>query len=270
MLLSWRCIKIKKFKILSIYILGLIVIIAVLALSKSPVLTVKNTKDYDFKTENLVAELKDKGIYLYHSEKSDPDMLKGFYLKYNNTVKYFDWESINKIGFYPTINMIQDKYIAIICTIGEGSELNKQEMHLVSIDSLAEVKYQDPLDIIRKHALTKIEIPNVYIKINNDEWRESNLNLKNSSNYFETVSYENIITYEIRDNSFAVIAKAQVSPSLFIGEFVIEYIFDDEKEEFIPATINFNFEDTDITKTLTNNLLIGERFSSIVSPFFYL
>lgn len=245
------------------------VIIAVLALSKSPVLTVKNTKDYDFKTENLVAELKDKGIYLYHSEKSYPDMLKGFYLKYNNTVKYFDWESINKIGFYPTINMIQDKYIAIICTIGEGSELNKQEMHLVNINSLAEVKYQDPLDIIRKHALTKIEILNVYIKINNDEWRGSNLNLKNSSNYFETVSYENIITYEIRDNSFAVIAKAQVSHSLFIGEFVIEYIFDDEKEEFIPATINFNFEDTDITKTLTNNLLIGERFSSIVSPFFY-
>ncbi|NNJ30912.1 hypothetical protein [Lacrimispora defluvii] len=60
--------------------------------------------------------------------------------------------------------------------------------------------------------------------------------------------------------TFVVIAKAQVSPSLFIGEFVIEYIFDDEKEEFIPATINFNFEDTEITKTLTNNLLIGERF----------
>lgn len=40
--------------------------------------------------------------------------------------------------------------------------------------------------------------------------------------------------------------------------------------KIIPATINFNFEDTDITKTLTNNLLIGERFSSIVSPFFYL
>ena len=136
MLLSWRCISIKRFKTLIIYILGLIVIIAVLALSKSPVLTVKNTNDYDFKTENLVAELKDKGIYLYHNEKSDPDMLKGFYLKYNNTVKYFDWESIDKIGFYPTINLIQDKYIAIICTIGEGSELNKQEMHLVNIESL--------------------------------------------------------------------------------------------------------------------------------------
>jgi len=46
------------------------VIIAVLALSKSPLLTVINTKDYDYKTENLVAELKNKGIYLYHSEKS--------------------------------------------------------------------------------------------------------------------------------------------------------------------------------------------------------
>lgn len=236
------------------------VIISVLALPKSPAQAVKSTKDYDFKTQNLVAELKDKGIYLYYDKKSDPDMFKGFYLKYNNIVKYFDWESIDKTGFYPTISLIQDKYIAIICTIGEGSELNKQEMHLVNINSLAEVKYQDPLDIIRKLVATKIEIPSVYIKINNDEWRKSNLNLKNSSNYFETVSYENIITYEIRDNSFVVNAKAQVSPSLFIGKFVIEYIFDDEKEEFIPSTIKFNFEDTDITKTLTNNPLIGERF----------
>ena len=49
MFLSWRCISIKKPKILSIFILGLMVINAVLELSKSPVLTVKNTKDYDFK-----------------------------------------------------------------------------------------------------------------------------------------------------------------------------------------------------------------------------
>ena len=237
----------KKIKIVSIVLLSLLVIIIVLALPKNSAQAVKSTKDYDFKTENLVAELKDKGINLYYVEKSDLDMFKGFYLKYNNSVKYFDWESVDKTGFYPTISLIQDKYIAIICTLGEGSGLNKQQMHLVNIDSLEEVKYQDPLDIIRKQAATKIEIPNVYIKINNVEWRESNLNLKNSSNYFETVSYENIITYEIRDNSFAVIAKAQVSPSLFIGEFVVVYIFDDEKGEFIPSTINFNFEDTEIT-----------------------
>lgn len=237
----------KKFKIVSIVLLSLLVIIIVLALPKNSAQAVKSTKDYDFKTENLVAELKDKGINLYYVEKSDLDMFKGFYLKYNNNVKYFDWESVDKTGFYPTISLIQDKYIAIICTLGEGSGLNKQQMHLVNLDSLEEVKYQDPLDIIRKQATTKIEIPNVYIKINNVEWKESNLNLKNSSNYFETVSYENIITYEIRNNSFAVIAKAQVSPSLFIGEFEVVYIFDDEKGEFIPSTINFNFEDTEIT-----------------------
>lgn len=237
----------KKIKIVSIVLLSLLVIIIVLALPKNSAQAVKSTKDYDFKTENLVAELKDKGINLYYVEKSDLDMFKGFYLKYNNNVKYFDWESVDKTGFYPTISLIQDKYIAIICTLGEGSGLNKQQMHLVNLDSLEEVKYQDPLDIIRKQATTKIEIPNVYIKINNVEWKESNLNLKNSSNYFETVSYENIITYEIRNNSFAVIAKAQVSPSLFIGEFEVVYIFDDEKGEFIPSTINFNFEDTEIT-----------------------
>lgn len=237
----------KKIKIVSIVLLSLLVIIIVLALPKNSAQAVKSTKDYDFKTENLVAELKDKGINLYYVEKSDLDMFKGFYLKYNNNVKYFDWESVDKTGFYPTISLIQDKYIAIICTLGEGSGLNKQQMHLVNLDSLEEVKYQDPLDIIRKQATTKIEIPNVYIKINNVEWKESNLNLKNSSNYFETVSYENIITYEIRNNSFAVIAKAQVSPSLFIGEFEVVYIFDDEKGEFIPSTINFKFEDTEIT-----------------------
>lgn len=121
----------KKFKIVSIVLLSLLVIIIVLALPKNSAQAVKSTKDYDFKTENLVAELKDKGINLYYVEKSDLDMFKGFYLKYNNNVKYFDWESVDKTGFYPTISLIQDKYIAIICTLGEGSGLNKDRKSVV-------------------------------------------------------------------------------------------------------------------------------------------
>lgn len=54
----------KKIKFVSIVLLGLLVIIIVLALPKNSAQAFKGTKDYDFKTENLVAELNDKGNHL--------------------------------------------------------------------------------------------------------------------------------------------------------------------------------------------------------------
>jgi hypothetical protein len=38
-----------------------------------------------------------------------------------------------------------------------------------------------------------------------------------------------------------------VSPSLFIGEFEINYSMGDKKDEFIPDTINFKFEDIELS-----------------------
>lgn len=237
----------KKRKIIYILLVGIFAILAIIAIQKSSFQTIKSNAESKVKKENLIAELKDKEISLYYDKKVTSDMLEGFYLKIGNDVKYFDWNNIDKSGFYPTISLIEDKYIAIICTLGEGSGLDVQQLHLINKDSLKEITYQDPLKVISNNVKTEIQAPSINIKINNNEWTSSYPNVKNFSNFFENISYENMITYDIQDSSFRVILKAQVSPSLFIGEFEINYIMDDEEAEFIPATINFNFDDIDIS-----------------------
>jgi hypothetical protein len=230
----------KKIKIASILLLG---ILSILISAQ----TIKSSADTKVNEKNLIAELKDKEISLYYDQKTDSAMLKGFYLKMGDTIKYFDWESIDKPGFYPTLSLIQDKYIAIICTLGEGSGFNEQQLHLINKDSLEEIKYQNPLEVMNKQVKTTVKAPSVHVRIGNNIWKSSYPNVKNFSNFFKTVSYENMITYDVTDNSFKVILKAQVSPSLFIGEFEINYIMGDKKDGFIPDTINFNFEDIEIS-----------------------
>lgn len=229
----------KKIRITGILVIG---ILSILIFGQ----TMKSNADTKMNENNLVAELKDKDISLYYDQKTDSAMLKGFYLKMGDTIQYFDWESIDKPGFYPTLSLIQDKYIAIICTLGEGSGFNEQQLHIINKASLEEMNYQNPLEVLNKQVKTKVKAPSVHIRIGNTIWKSSYPEVKNFTNFFKTVSYENIITYEVSNNSFKVTLKAQVSPSLFIGEFEINYGMDNKGDGFIPDTINFKFEDIEL------------------------
>ncbi len=197
-------------------------------------------------SKNLIAEIKDEKIYLYYDKKTATGMLEGFYLKSGDNVKYFDWESIDKLGFYPTIKIIQDDYIAVITTRGEGSGLDIEELHLINKNTFKEISYKSPLDVVEANVLSEIQAPNVMIKIDNNTWSSTYPTVKKQSHFFDTISYESMVTYNIYDTYFTVSLQAQVTPALFIGEFKLTYLWNEKKLKFIPSTINFNFYDNEI------------------------
>lgn len=202
-------------------------------------------KETTYNTKHLIEKSEKGKICLYYNKKTN-GMLQGFYLKSGDNVKYFNWKSIDKEGFYPTVSLIQDDYIAVVCIQGEGSELDIQELHLINKNTLKEFSYKNPLDVVKANVTSDIQAPNVTIQIDNNAWSSTYPKVKNLSNFFEKAYYGNVITYDVKDTYFVATLPVQVTPALFIGNIEITYLWNKEEMNFIPYDINFNFENSQI------------------------
>lgn len=196
----------------------------------------------NYNPKHLVAQNAKEKIYLYYDKKSD-DMYKGFYLKSGSKVKYFNWESLNTSSYNTSVNVINSNQIAVICTIGTGSGFHIENLYILNKKNLKVLSVENPLDVIKDNVISKIDAPNVSIKINSNIWSSTYSDI-DISNFFDTVCFGNIIKYDIQDTYYSVTVPAQVTPALFIGEIKITYAWQPKSSTFIPTTINFNFEDT--------------------------
>ncbi len=216
--------------------------------------TFVTAKDNTYNKQHLIAKLKDENIYLYYDKKTSTGMFEGFYLKSGDKVQYFNWKSIDKEGFYPTISLIKDNYIAVVCTIGEGSGLDIQQLYLINKNTFKKLTYKNPINVVKSNVTSDIKAPDVTIKIGNNTWSSTYLQVKKLSNFYDTVGYENMITYDVQDTYFTISLRAQVTPGLFIGNFKIKYLWDEKKSKFTPTKINFNFNDITVDNINLSNM----------------
>ncbi len=222
---------------------GTIILCLILILSIYPNNAVF-AKAASYKSKNLISKIENKKIYLYY-DKITEGMLKGFYLRSGSKVKYFEWENIDKPSFYPSITVMDNGYIAVICTTGEGSGVNVKKLYLVSQKNLEVLAFDNPINVVKANTLFDIQPPSVSIKINRKVWTDTYNDIK-TENFFNSVAYENIILYDVQSTYFTVRLSAQISPATFIGDFEITYYFNEQKAMFIPLSINFNFYPTEI------------------------
>lgn len=217
-------------KLLSLTLILLLVSIPIIAVYAS-----------DYNPKHLIAKNTKEKIYLYYDKKSD-DMYKGFYLKSGSKVKHFDWESLSSSDANTSVSVVNDNYIAVVCTTGTGSGLYVENLYVLNKDTLKVLTVENPLDVIKDKVISKIDAPNITIKIDNNTWSSTYPDIE-TSHFFETVSYGSIIKYDIQNTYFTVTVPTQVTPALFIGEVKLTYGWESESSTFIPTTINFNFED---------------------------
>jgi hypothetical protein len=202
-------------------------------------------KEKNYNKKNLVSILESEKIYLYYDKKSSDGKLQGFYLKLGKKVKYFDWENIDKPGFYPTIYLIKDKYIAVVCTEGEGTGVDIEQLYLLNRNTLKALIFENPLDVLESNVISEIQAPNVKIQIKNSTWNATYPDVE-LDHFFDTVNYGSIINYNVNDTYFTVDIPAQVTPSLFIGDFELTYYWDENESTFVPHYINFNFDNIEL------------------------
>lgn len=200
-------------------------------------------KEKTYNEKHLITELKKEKIYLYYDKKTDAGTFSGFYLKSGKKVKYFNWNNINKPGFEPSIHILKDKYIAIICTEEEGTGIAQRNLYILDRNTLKLCNYKNPLDIIKSNVTSDIKDNKVTIKIKNNTFNSIYPDIE-STHFYDDIGYGSIINYDIQNTYFTVTIPVQITPALFIGDFKITYRWDEKKSTFIPYDINFNFDNT--------------------------
>lgn len=201
-------------------------------------------KEATYNPKHVIAEMKKEKVYLYYDKKYS-GMLQGFYLKSGNKTKHFDWSSIDKDAFYPEIKILNKNYIAVICTTGEGTEVNVQELHIINRSNLKTVAFENPANVVKSKVKFNIQAPDVSVKIDNNTWSASYGDI-DKAHFSKAVGYENMIRYDVQSDYFTVKLAAQITPAVFMGEVEIQYYLNEKKDTFFPKYLNFNFYKTEI------------------------
>lgn len=206
----------------------------------------------------LLAAIPNEFIYLY---SLDSDEGKGVYqeilLDVKGKQKIFNWIVDSGLSFRPQlilsdINNDSKKELIVITTKWTGTGINVQEVHIFNIDTLEEIKVQDPLDIISKNVKTKVnktkDIIDIKININGKETNigGENINMIYNESLFkkrwrDNLYFGNMINYEFTNGKLKASIGGQVSFIAYIGEVKVEYKF--ENNMLVANKIDFEVYD---------------------------
>ncbi len=202
----------------------------------------------------LLASTPEGNIKLYAMDWKEEEIRQsGVYekilLQINESKKEFSWKVDVGLAFAPElilsdVNNDNKDELLVITTKWTGTEVSIQEVNIFKVDNFEEIKMVDPLDEIKSKVHTGLnqDLDPVIINISIGNSKFSTRVKKNSVGFwFTDVYFGNVINYSVVNKTLIATVAAQVSPSLFIGEVVIEYIFEDNMLK--PNSIRFNVYD---------------------------
>ncbi len=203
-----------------------------------------NIKDTETKQTNNIENLKKYDLIISNLETSTGEIqlkagplneLKDIYnriaISYNGIVKLYDWQSTTNetykpLIYYEDINNDSIKEIIINTTLGYGTGLYINKIHVLNSFNLNEYEIENINDYINANITTKInDVLTISIK---DKTQVVNIdNFKNDISLYKKASFENYITYEIKNSKLNAIVAVQISDIEFCGNLVFEYDFID-------------------------------------------
>lgn len=189
---------------------------------------IENLNKYDLTISKL--ETSDGEIQL----KAEPlnnlkDSYNGIVVSFNNIVKLFNWQNTtNKtykpLIYYEDINKDNIKEIIINTTLGYGTGLYINKIHVLNSNDLNEYKIENINDYIKANITT--DISNMLTISIKDKMQKVNIdNFKNNISLYKKASFENYITYELKNSKINAIVAVQISDTEFLGDLVFEYDF---------------------------------------------
>lgn len=211
-------------------------------------------KESDVDDYKLLSSTSEGNIKLYAIDWKEEEIRQsGVYekilLQINENKKEFFWKVDVGLAFAPElilsdVNNDNKDELIVITTRGTGSEVSIQEVHIFKVDNFEEIKMVDPLDEIKNKVHTELNEDSdpviINISIGNSKF-STRLKKDSVGFWFEDVYFGNVINYSVANKILIATVAAQVSPSLFLGEVVIEYMFEDNMLK--PNSIGFNVYD---------------------------
>lgn len=188
----------------------------------------------------LLSSTSEGNIKLYAVDWKDEEIRQsGVYekilLQINENKKEFSWKVDVGLAFAPElilsdVNNDNKDELIVITTKWTGTEVSIKEIHIFKVDNFEEIEVVEPLEEIKNKVHTELHEDSdpviINISIGNSKF-STRLKKDSVGFWFEDVYFGNVINYSVANKRLIATVAAQVSPSLFFGEAVIEYIFED-------------------------------------------
>lgn len=179
----------------------------------------------------LVAHLPEAEASLYATLHHG--IYERFELKVGQAVRTFPyWKSMGSHLpqiLHDDINQDGIKEIIVVLTTQTGTGLYMAEAHVVQADTLLKEVYVDnPLAITWKNVDTKVDPQGVTVTIGDKPVMFPKDKITATfENWFAQVYFGNQISFKVEDHQLKAYLSAQISPTDYIGEIKISYLYKD-------------------------------------------
>lgn len=186
----------------------------------------------------LLASLPGENIKLYAvdwKEAEQTGVYEKILIQINENQKEFSWIVDMNPSFAPKlilsdINNDNKNELIVITTKYTGTEVNIQEVHIFKLNNFEEIQIVNLDDVIKKNVHTKIDQDTdpISIEVSIGDYKFLTRAKKNSAIFwFPDVYFGSHINYYVVNKKLVAKARANVSPTLAVGDIIIEYIFKD-------------------------------------------
>ncbi len=189
-----------------------------------------STDTVDLEIPHAVASNTQNQVYLYPFECSK-SAYKGFVLESNRQRKYFDWTALTsrevQLACLDINKDDRDEIVVILCQ-ATGTGVAQYEIHILDMETFAEIPVENPLDYISREVRTLITQTStellIDIKIGDKESHLCRRGLPVFAN--DNIYFGNVIRYETEGPNVYCTVAGQYSPGGFVGDFRVYYEYD--------------------------------------------
>ncbi|WP_338541428.1 hypothetical protein [Paenibacillus tundrae] len=193
----------------------------------------------------LLAENKNDQVAIYG--RAQGDVFSSLTVQIDQASQTYSWSNVSNPSFYPVIyrgslGTEGKDMIVIVLTKGTGTGIHESEVHVLRPD-FTEIPVIDPREFVLKEIQLELHrekaLRHYTLKVNEREY-SYDIDDRDSSDWFEQPSVQNIIRYDVRDQELVAELPIQIAIGQYLGNAIVKYRL--VNGELRPSTVELSVE----------------------------
>lgn len=196
-------------------------------------------------SELLLTENKNDQVAIYG--RAQGDVFSSLTVQIDQAAQTYSWSNVSNLSFYPVIyrgslGAEGEDLIVIVLTKGTGTGVHESEVHVLRPD-FTEIPVIDPREFVLKEVQLELHreqgLRHYTLKVNEREY-SYDIDDRDSSDWFEQPSVQNIIRYDVQDQGLVAELPIQIAIGQYLGNAIVEYRL--VNGELRPSTMELSVE----------------------------
>ena len=187
-------------------------------------------------SEHLLACLEKENVSLYFDTSLEEGSYHGAYIKSDSNISYYDWDFYADMYWMPELTLLNNKeHLLVQFVDGHGTGVLFSRAYIIDLATMEEVPIQSPFEILDTHL--QVDEFNHETGVLCFHYLDETVALEIDSDIFDimafdSIGYESLFRYEVKDDTLFFWTTLQVSPAYFLNNMTITYKFENGEYQF--------------------------------------